>query len=501
MKPLIAAALLSPVLTLAQTVPAIPQPSAPAGNPASLQPDSPTLPGVKSDATGGMPSAPTLQTEDGAAAVRVSLGAPISGGRTWLGARSYPVPGLTLIPNGHLGVQGATRGWGAGASILQVFANDPAGASFCGGAMSCYVQPDDRGYAGQDGVAATFIASSRPALAERLAVASISPVAMANGAPAMRITLAAPLSPQQAAAVVPLMKVETTAGTAGFYGYIVAAGLAYPPVSADGRTLTVDGMFNASGAAMPAPAPGTQLALDVLHQVDGLYIGTRIRDGDGIRDTHAIEGVMINNRTVPTVFSPYDPLGDVPDVNGVYMPVSADTAGGTGTGGTAFLAADTVGSAQPGTWKRGFACRNRPIAASGVTDCLLNAFATNGLHSVATTVNGGLTNNALLVQPNDLGGAVTAQVTQAGAAAFRSISSSGPVSVAGPAAFANLNAVLSPFKRSDLPASACTPGNVVFVRDGRNTRLDGGGPPTGVPAFCNTSHQWIALTTGLAVTN
>lgn len=497
MKPLIAAALLSPILAFAQTVPTIPQPSIPA----PPQPGPPTLPSTKSDTTSGLPSAPTLRTEDGAVAVRVSLGAPISGSRTWMGERSYPVSGLTLIPNGHLGIQGATRGWGAGASILQVFANDPAGASFCGGAMSCYVQPNDRGYAGQDGVAATIIASSRPALAERLAVSSITPAAMANGAPAVRITLTAPLSPQQAAAVVPLMKVETTAGTAGFYGYTVAAGLAYPPVSADGRTLTVDGMFNEAGAAMPAPAPGTELALDVLHQVDGLYIGTRIRDGDGIRDTHAIEGVMINNRTVPTVFSPYDPLGDVPDVNGVYMPVAADTAGGTGTGGSAFLAADTVGSPQPGTWKRGFACRNRPTAASGVTDCLVNAFATNGLHSVATTVNGGLTNNALLVQPNDLGGAVTAQVTQAGAATFRSISSNGPVSVSGPATFANLNAALSPFKRSDLPARDCTPGNVVFVRDGRNTRLDGGGPPTGVPAFCNTSHQWIALTTGLAVTN
>ena len=210
---------------------------------------------------------------------------------------------------------------------------------------------------------------------------------------------------------------------------------------------------------------------------------------------------MINNRTVPTAFSPYDPLGDVPDVNGVYMPVSADATGGTGTGGTAFLAADTVGSAQPGTWKRGVACRNRPTAASGVTDCVLNAFATNGLHSVATTTGGGLTNNALLVQPNDLGGAVTAQVTQAGAATFRSISTSGPVSVSGPATFANLNAALSPFKRSDLPATGCTPGNVVFVLDGRNTPHDRGGPPTGVPAFCNTSHQWIALTTGLAVTN
>ncbi len=343
--------------------------------------------------------------------------------------------------------------------------------------MSCYVQPNDRGYAGQDGAAATFIASSRPALAERLAVASITPVAMANGAPAVRITLAAPLSSQQAAAPVPLMKVKTTVGTAGFYGYTVAAGLAYPPVSADGRTLTVDGMFNASGAGMPAPAPGTELALDLLHQVDGLDIGTWIRDGDGICDTHAIEGVMINNRTVPTVFSPYDPLGDVPDLNGVYMPVSADAAGGTGTGGSAFLATNTVGSPQPGTWKRGFGCRNRPTAASWVTDCLVNAFATNGLHSVATKVNGGRTNNALQAQPNDLGGAVTAQVTQAGAAAFRSISSSGPVSVSGPATFANLNAFLPPFKRSDLPASDCTPGNVVFLRDGRNTRLDAGGPP------------------------
>jgi len=41
----------------------------------------------------------------------------------------------------------------------------------------------------------------------------------------------------------------------------------------------------------------------------------------------------------------------------------------------------------------------------------------------------------------------------------------------------------------------------LMVLDGRNSPHDRGGPATGVPAFCNTAHQWIALTTGLAVTN
>lgn len=441
----------------------------------------------------------TLQTEDGSTSVRISLAAPISQNRTWMGATSYPVPGLALIPNGHLSIQGQTRGWGASASIFQAFANSPDGATFCEGAMSCYVQPNNRGYAGQDGVAATMFAYSRPTLGQNLSIASVAAVTMANGAPAVRITLTNALTPAQTAAVIPLMKVETTTG---YFGYTVATGLAYPPITSDGRTLTVDGMFNAAGQTMPAPPAGTGLALDVLHQVDGLYIGTRIGDGDVIRDTHAIEGVMINDRSTPTVFSSYDPLGDVPNVNGVYMPITGDITGAVGTGGSAFLASDTLGGGAPGTWKRGFACRNRPTSYSGATDCVLNAFAVNGLHSVATTTNGALTNNALLVQPNDLGGTTTALITQAGDATFRSITSTGPMQITGAATLTNLNANLQPFNRSSLPASGCTPGNIVFVQDGRNVPLDGAsGPVSGVPAFCNAAHQWIAMTGGQPVSN
>lgn len=488
-----------PVLALAQTVPTVPQTGQNCGltglvcSPATSRSDLAELFGTKADAT-----APTLKTEDGHMSVRVSLAAPISKARTWMGSTSYPVPGLTEIPDGHLAIQGQTRGWGAGASILEVFANDPDGATFCEGAMNCYVQPNSRSYAGQDGVAATFFAYSRPTLGQGLSIASVAAVTMANGAPAVRITLSTALTAAQAAAVTPLMKVETATG---YFGYTVATGLAYPPVTSDGLILTVDGMFNTAGQAMPAPPAGTALSLDVLHQVDGLYIGARTGDGDVITDMHAIEGVVINDRSTPTVFSSYDPINDKPDINGVYMPIYADIAGGVGVGGSAFMAADTLESAQPGSWHRGLACRNRPTSNTGATDCVTNVFATNGLHSIANTTNGTLINNALLVQPNDKNGSTTALITQAGDALFHSVTTAGPVQLTGASTVTNLNANATSFTVATLPGgSSCTPGNTLFISNGRNPVIDvSSNPGSGVLAFCNSLHYWISTVDGKPV--
>ena len=379
------------------------------------------------DSTTGIYYDPTTQsldaTSSGVQVAQDTQQAPIpSASGTWLGLSYYPVTGHQRMNNGHFGVQGATRGWGSANTILEAFANYTP--NFCNGAMGCYNQPNNRTYAGTDGAAAFFYIQGRAPLAANVLVTSISTVALSTGAMAYTLTLSAPLSSAQIANVLPLMKVETVANQLGYFGYVIGAGMvtaggaSIPPVSADGTQITLDGLTNVSGAQLAAITAGTQITIDVLHQIDGLYFITHTDNTDTINTVQGIESAVINDRTATTSFSTFDPLDDQPLVDGIYLPVMQDNGTGSGLGGSAFVASD---SNPNGTWKRGFACRNRAQSNSGMTYCTYNAFATVGMYSVTPTSWQGYTDYALIVAPQDLGFATQAYITQSGSASFQQL--------------------------------------------------------------------------------
>ncbi len=483
----------------------------PAGIPVISDADITRELGKKADATAALLTAPTMQGEDGSVTVRVSVNSPISLNRTWLGQPTFPVYGLTRIPEGHLSIQGNTRGGATGASVLQAIANGPNGQNTCEGAMNCYIDPHARGYAGQDGVATTFFAYSRGPIAARQTITSISKATLANGSSITQLHLATPLP--GASIVVPLMKIETTPGpglfdyVSAYYGYTIppsqlSNGQQVLPISADGLTLTLDGFANVSGVDMLTPPAGTTIDVDVLHQVDATYAGVFVKDGDGIRDAHVLEGIPLNNRSDTTKWSDYDPLGDSVDINGVFMPIDRDNGTGVGTGSNAFIA--SAGGA--GTWKRGFSCRNQPNQHTDATYCLYNMWATVGFQSVADTMNGPTIGFAYVVRPHDLN-TVTAFLTQAGLAKFSGLEVDGSTTMNG-AFNVNGNTILNgntiandfngkfqKFLVDGLNGQLdCQAGNQVYASDARNVAIDGTtGTPSGIMAFCNNNHRWLSL--------
>ena len=353
---------------------------------------------------------------------------------TWLGNAYYPVPGYAKLGGlGHSGLNGYTRGWGASANVFEVFANDVS--NFCSGAMGCYNVPSQRTYAGQDGAAMYVSIQGFPAVGLNIPVSTITPVTISTGATVYTLTLSTPLSGPQIAAILPLQKVETDAGQTGYFGYTIANGVTtsggavVPIISTDGTKLTVDGLTNSSGTQLNSISAGTQIAIDVLHQIDDVYFAVHLYDTDTVTTSNAFESAIINDKSTVPSWSNWDPNGDSLLINGFYMPVVQDNGTGTGLGGSAFMASDS-GSA--GTWKRAFSCRNRAITNSGPTYCSYNAFSTYASYSTAPTSWGGFTDYALLVQPEDLSFATTASITQAGAASFSALASSGGINVTAP---------------------------------------------------------------------
>ncbi len=305
---------------------------------------------------------------------------PIEGGargsglmRTYLGTDSYPQANLQRISNGHLQIIGPTGAWASQTDLLTVVANqDYANDGNQGG----FWDPNYRlAYGGQDGAAVFIAIAGRRPILRNAEVQSFgkADIKTPTGLRTVyTVVLKAPFTASQLADLQhrPLnLRVETNTG---FFGYLIPHGFSNSaasitsPGSSDGATLVIDNWVCASctppipASAGATPPPNSLVTIDALHQIDDIYGGWRVVDGDGIDVAMNIEQSNVNNR--PGRLPPLnllDPLSSKPLLVGRFDGVVADTTDGQGAG----VAHDICSTG----WQACFIARNMPSAKTGNT--------------------------------------------------------------------------------------------------------------------------------------
>ena len=310
---------------------------------------------------------------------------------TYLGRPSYPQPNTVRIYDGHLQLFGPTGAWASQTNLVTVVANRAFGDD---GSQGGFWDPNYRvAYGGQDG-AAIYVGIQGRIPVVTNAAASFGKAAIATPAgnrTVYTVVLADHLTPREMDEV-RRRPVNLRIEAGEYFGYLIPpgfsspAGQSVPPVSTDGSTLVVDNWVCATcKPVVPAsldavPPVGATVTVDALHQVDGLYGGWVVRDGDGLNTAMNFEQANINNRVgVLPALNLLDPVSTPLLLVSRFEGVVSDNVQGQGAG-----VADDVCTTG---WQACFVARNMATAKTGNTVGFLapTAGPTFGFYSTQNT--------------------------------------------------------------------------------------------------------------------
>ena len=292
---------------------------------------------------------------------------------TYLGETTYSQRNLIRLTDAHLQLFGNTGAWASQTNLLTILANRAYGND---GNQGAFWDPDYRiAYGGQDGAAAFIGIQGRTPVIRNAAVASFGStliVTPAGPRPVYTIKLVNPLSQAQRNDVDSRPQNIRLETNNGYFGYVISPGFHEPsgesirPVSVDGSTLVIDNWVctacrpEVSAKAAATPPPQSTVTVDALHQIDGIYGGWTVRDGDGLAAAMNVEQANVNNRTglLPPL-NLVDPQSSNPLLLGRFDGVQSDNEGGQGAGVAHDLC--TTG------WQACFVARNMPSFKTGTT--------------------------------------------------------------------------------------------------------------------------------------
>lgn len=351
-------------------------------------------------------------------------------------AYSIGDPQLT-IPGAHIRMSGGyTRGWNQNTDILTINANFPT--NVLGGNQGLFWDYSyRRAYNGQDGAALNLNIQGIAPIARAVSVSSFSTesaVDSAGNATTVYVTtLSAPLTPQQIAMALPMMRVETNNN---FFGYLIPPGLKIsggtpiPQVSSDGTKIYTDNWTRGAPNdqegpnVLPSsygmtggdsPLASYTLSIDVLHLIERTGGEMKLSDSDMVLNAYDSESTILNDHAAVQTFGS-DPLSDSIVVGHDFAGCSTDS-GGAGTCG--------FGALYTGGFKRGVVFENAPNANTGPTYGV-QAGASGPTFLVYSTQSSGYLLEEML------SGSITAQIDYQGNTFFN-----GTLGVNGAATFTN----------------------------------------------------------------
>ncbi len=320
---------------------------------------------------------------------------------TYLGYPCFPQPNLQRITPGHLQIIGPTGAWGDQTNEVTIIANPGGGGANAGGFGNVapgfgnngnqgnYWDPNYRNaYGGQDAAALFINMAARTPVVSSAAVSSYGTATIATplgNRTVYTIVLATPLTSAQVADMGntgsrPVnMRVDTSGGYFAYTipkGLLSPSGVSVPPVSADGRTIVVDGPWvcvTCSPQVLPAAGaipPTTQtVTIDTQYVEDGTYGSLVTTDLDLINGAAIDERVVVNDKASVPVLNLLDvnqstlTTGAPFSLKGYMAGVTPGALGGSGLGNAYVLAL--------GGWQVALAAQNGQTPYSGSTYGLL----------------------------------------------------------------------------------------------------------------------------------